>query len=205
MPIRALEPLCHPSDLFASAPGLADERRWWVCQVRPRAEKVFGQLLSRSGESYFLPMYARKWRSKGRSFQSQLPLFPGYVFVTGDAKGTARSAAFATHLVVREVPATDQHLLARELAGVHAVLSGGADPRPETGMVTGQPVVVVDGPYAGVEGRFLNTADELRVVVEISLLGQGVSVAVERWMVRPQTPTLPSDPDNRELRGRAKY
>src|SRR4051812_43408224 len=100
MPIRPLEPLCRPLDLFASPPVLADDRLWWVFQVRPRAEKVFGQLFARSGSAYFLPMYVRKWRSKGRSFQSQLPLFPGYVFVSGDADGAARSAAFATNFVV---------------------------------------------------------------------------------------------------------
>lgn len=134
-------------------------------------------------------MCVRKWRNKGRSFSSQLPLFPGYVFVTGDAEGAARAAAFATNYVVREILAPDQPLLARQLAGVHAVLAGGSDPRPETGLAVGQPVLVVEGPYAGVEGRFLSRDGELRVVVEVSLLGQGVSVAVERWMIRPLTAT----------------
>lgn len=181
MPLRALEPLTFPADLFAAGRPAA---RWWVFQTRPRAEKACGQLLARRGTSYFLPMYVRRWRSKGRSFASQLPLFPGYVFVCGD--DGARAAAFATNLVVREGPAPAQELLARQLAGVHAVLAGGADPRPETGLTAGQPVKVVGGPYAGVEGRFVATGDDdLRVVVEVSLLGQGVSVAVERWMVRP--------------------
>jgi transcription antitermination factor NusG len=192
MPIRPAEPIAFPADLFTCSAFSADDQRWWVFQVRPRSEKVFGQLLARSGTAYFLPMCVRKWRSKGRSFQSQLPLFPGYVFVTGEADGLARSSAFATTLVVREIPAPDQQLLGRQLAGVHAVLAGGADPRPETGLATGQPVVLVDGPYAGVEGRFLTTAGELRVLVEISLLGQGVSVAVERWMVRPLEAAIPA-------------
>src|SRR4051812_27295910 len=120
MPIRPLEPQCYPLDLFTNPPVSADDRLWWVFQVRPRSEKVFGQLLARSGTAYFLPMYVHKWRNKGRSFRSQLPLFPGYVFVTGDAEGAARSAAFATNFVVREVPAPDQELLARQLAGVCA-------------------------------------------------------------------------------------
>jgi transcriptional antiterminator RfaH len=183
MPLRALEPLTVPADLFAGGGQVSPAARWWVFQTRPRAEKAFGQLLARRGAAYFLPMSVRKWRTKGRAFESQLPLFPGYVFVRGDE--AARATAFGTGLTVREVPAPAQDLLARQLAGVHAVLAGGADPRPETGLTAGQPVRVLDGPYAGVEGRFVTAGDELRVVVEVSLLGLGVSVAVERWMVRP--------------------
>lgn len=183
MPLRALEPLTFPADLFAADDPGSPPARWWVFQTRPRSEKACGQLLARRETGYFLPMCVRRWKTKGRAFESQLPLFPGYLFVRGGE--AARAAAFATRLVVREVPAPAQDLLARQLAGVHAVLVGGADPRPETGMTAGDPVRVVDGPYAGVEGRFVAAGDDLRVVVEVSLLGLGVSVAVERWMVRP--------------------
>jgi transcription termination/antitermination protein NusG len=180
MPLLVPEPMVHPHDLLST--GESVKGRWWVFQTRARAEKSFARLLVRSGTSYFLPTYIHKWKKGGRGFQSQLPLFPGYVFVAGDAD--ARSAAFATRLVVREIPAANHEQLAIELASVHAVLNGGGLVRPETSLYRGQRVIIVEGPYVGIEGTILDTADGLRICVEISLLGQGVSVGIERWMLR---------------------
>lgn len=194
MPLRPPEPLTAPPDLFAGGGPLAPGHRWWVFQTRPRSEKAFAQAVARRGGAYFLPLYTRRWRAKRRAFVAQHPLFPGYAFVPGDEQ--ARAAAFATRLTVREVPAPDQEGLARQLAGVYAVLAGGADPRPETALAAGQPVRILDGPYAGVEGRLLAAPDGPRVLVEVTLLGHGVSVGVERWMVRPLD--QPAGGQNRE-------
>lgn len=181
MPILVPEPMVHPQDLFST--GESMDGRWWVFQTRARAEKSFARLLRKSSIAYFLPTYVRRWKKSGRTFQSQLPLFPGYVFVAGDLD--ARAAAFATRMVVREIHTTNQEQLANELISVHALLNGGASVRPEATLPCGQRVIVVEGPYSGIEGKVLDTSEGLRVCIEISLLGRGVSVGIERWMLRP--------------------
>lgn len=190
MPLRPLESMTHPPDLFGNSLLSVPDTRWWVFQTRPRSEKAFSTLLARRGAPYFLPLITRKWRKNGRAFESQTPLFANYVFVPGPHE--VRDLAFGTGLVVREVKSDDQQRLGRQLAGVHAVLNGGDDPRLETELLAGDPVVIVDGPYAGVEGVFLNKGDGVRVLVEVSMLGQGVSVAVDRWTVRPKDGPGPS-------------
>jgi len=181
MPLLAAEPTTYPQTLFAdlsSAP-----QRWWVFQTRPRAEKSFARLLLKARTPYFLPVYTQTWRKNGRNFKSSLPLFPNYVFVSGEP--LVRDVAFATKLVVREVPANDQSQLTSELTSLHRLLGGGDSLRPEDGLSKGTRVLVVEGIYAGVEGRVLEAEEGLRVCVEISLLGRGVSVLVERWMLKP--------------------
>ena len=181
MPLLPPEPLAHPVDLFAEAePG---SRRWWVFQTRPRAEKALARHLRKSGAAYFLPQYARAWRNNGRAYESRRPLFPGYVFTCGEA---ARAAAFATRFVAREVPVPDQSRLDRELASVHRLLGGGGFVRPEEALPQGARVRVVEGVFAGIEGRVAEAdgGEELRVCVEVTLLGRGVSVSVERWAVK---------------------
>lgn len=184
MPLRPLESMTHPPDLFGNPLLSAPDTRWWVFQTRPRSEKAFATVMSRRGATYFLPLITRKWRKNGRAFESQTPLFANYVFVPGTHD--VRDIAFGTGLAVRDVKSDDQEQLGRQLAGVHAVLTGGDDPRHETDLVAGDRVVIVDGPYAGVEGVYLNRGDGVRVLVEVSLLGQGVSVAIDRWTVRPR-------------------
>jgi transcription antitermination factor NusG len=184
MPILSQELMVYPHDVFATD-ELA-EGRWWVFQTRAKAEKAFARQLMKSDVYYFLPTYTKTWKNGGRAFRSHLPLFPGYVFVAGNAE--ARLAAFATRLVIREIRAPDYGELARELRSVYAALTGDGSARPETSLPRGKRVVVVEGPYAGITGTVLEASDGLRVYVEITLLGQGVSVGIQRWMLRVLDP-----------------
>ncbi|VTU00954.1 antitermination factor : Marine sediment metagenome DNA, contig: S01H1_S30148 (Fragment) OS=marine sediment metagenome GN=S01H1_67797 PE=4 SV=1: NusG [Gemmataceae bacterium] len=179
MPLLGAEPVAHPPTLFSDPDT---DRRWWVFQTRPRAEKAFARALVKANTAYFLPQFTQTWRKNGRRFESRLPLFPGYVFAAGDE--AARLAAFGTNLVVRDVPAHDQEKLAAELRAVNRLMGGGEGLRPEEGLQTGTRVLVVEGAYAGVEGRVVEAGGEVRVCVEISLLGRGVSVRVDRWMLK---------------------
>lgn len=181
MPLLAAEPTVYPPTLFADLGSASN--RWWVFQTRPRAEKAFARLLLKSQTPYFLPTYTQRWRKNGRNFKASLPLFPNYVFVSGEP--AVRDVAFATNLVVRDVPAHDQSQLASELASLNRLLGGGETLRPEESLSKGTRVLVVEGIYAGVEGRVLEAGGEVRVCVEVSLLGRGVSVLVERWMLKP--------------------
>lgn len=180
MPLLGAEPITFPPTLFSDPD---DNRRWWVFQTRPRSEKAFARALMKADTAYFLPQFTQAWRKNGRRFESRLPLFPGYVFAAGNE--AARLTAFCTNLVVREVPAHDQEKLARELHAVNRLMGGGNGLQPEEGLATGSRVLVVEGAYAGIEGRVVEAGGEVRVCVEISLLGRGVSVRVDRWMLKP--------------------
>src|SRR5690349_8715637 len=183
MPLLSLEPftppervLDHPAD---AAPG-----RWWVLHTRPRAEKTLARRLLDRDVPFFLPLYLRQWRNRGRQFRSYLPLFPGYVFLHGDDR--QRLAALETNLVAQVLPAEDQGRLRADLRRVHQVITTGAPVTSEDRLEPGDPVAIVKGPYAGLEGTVLRRGKQLRYVVEIHLLRRAVSVEVESWMVEPR-------------------
>ena len=182
MPLLAREPSGYPDNLFERA--VDRTRQWSVFQTRPRAEKAFARVLRKFETAHFLPQYTHSWRKNGRAFRSSLPLFPGYVFACGGEP--ARAAAFATNFVVREVRVTDQAQLDRELGAISRLLGGEGALRPEEGIAKGSRVLVVEGIYAGIEGQVQEEvgSEDLRVRVEVSLLGRGVSVAVERWLIK---------------------
>lgn len=189
MPLLPFQESVHPADLFEESAS----RHWWVYQTRPRAEKTFSRRLARANVAHFCPVYSHKWRKNGRRFESFLPLFPNYVFASGSDE--VRTVAFASDLIVREVPVHNQTQLDRELTTVHRLLGGGDSLRPEDSLARGTPVLIVKGIYAGVYGQFIDAADDLRVHVEIEMLGRGVSVSVERWMVKPLE--APGSPNGR--------
>src|SRR5207253_7792304 len=98
MPVLPLEPFVFPEDLLqATAPDPAASQRWWVLQTKPRLEKSLARRLLRQQVSFFLPLYARRWRTQGRWVCSHNPLFTGYLFLHGDSE--ARLAAFQTNLL----------------------------------------------------------------------------------------------------------
>ena len=182
MPLLPEQESVRPIDLFDTA---VPARHWWVYQTRPRAEKAFARRLAKADLAYFCPIYSHKWHKNGRRFESFLPLFPSYVFACGGDE--VRTVAFASNLVVREVAVPDQARLDRELHSVHHLLGGGDSLRPEDALPRGTPVLIVKGVYAGVYGEFVEAADDLRVFVKVEMLGRGVSVGVDRWMVKPLT------------------
>lgn len=195
MPLLPLEPYIAPDDLL-DPPIIpeADAASWWVLHTRPRAEKSLARHFLARNLSFFLPLYQRQWRSRGRLFRSYMPLFPGYIFLNGDAQ--TRLYALETNQVVHALPVVDPDRLRADLVRVHRMMQAGMLLAPEERLYPGTAVEVVAGPLAGLEGKILRRGKELRFFVEVRLLQCGVSVEVEGWMIRP----LSSTPDGAQER-----
>ena len=183
MPILPPEPCSYPGDLFTAAigePPVAGE--WSVLHTRPRTEKAISRRLHSRQVQFFLPLFRHSKRQRGRTVTSFMPLFPGYLFLGGDAAG--RLVALETNQVVQVLTVPDQQQLHRDLTRVHRLLSGEAPLHPENGLQPGAKVQIVSGPFEGIEGKLLRSGGKARLVVEVKFLRQGVSVEVEPWMIR---------------------
>jgi transcriptional antiterminator RfaH len=184
MPLLPMEPFVFPEDLLTmpSRP-LEDDARWWVLHTRPRAEKALARRILGQGLSYFLPLYKRQWRSRGRLLCSYVPAFTSYLFLRGD--GEARVRALETNLVASCLPVPDQGQLESDLLRVYQLMVSGAPLSPEDRLLPGTRVEIIQGPLAGLEGSVLRRGTRLRVYVEVQFLQRGVSAEVEAWMIRP--------------------
>jgi transcriptional antiterminator RfaH len=183
MPLLPLEPYVSPEDLLSDAPGgEPDSADWWVLHTRPRAEKSLARRFLARDLSFFLPLYQNQWRNRGRLFRAHMPLFPGYIFLQGDAE--ARVRALETNQVVRAIPVADTAQLRADLARVYRMMQAGMLLTPEEHLQPGAPVEIVAGPLAGLEGTILRRGKQWRFFVEVQLLQRGVSVEIEGWMIR---------------------
>jgi transcriptional antiterminator RfaH len=186
MPIAALEPFIYPQTLFQEDTDSAtDTGRWWVLHTRPRTEKLLARKLLRRNLSFFLPLYSRTWRAQGRTLRSYLPLFTGYVFLRGDVE--TRLSAIKTNLVSNCLHVEEQRQIALELAAVYQMIASGAALTPEDRLGVGDWVEITKGPLAGMEGRIVSSKNKLRFCIEIKFLQRGVSVDIDRSMLRPAT------------------
>lgn len=185
MPLLPLEPFLHPQTLLADddqAEPAGDDLRWWVLHTRPRAEKSLARRLLDRDIPFFLPLYERHWRGRGRMLHSYLPLFPGYLFLFGDYQ--TRLHSLETNLVAQCLPVGDQDQLSTDLRRIHGLMKTGEALAPEARLLPGTSVEIVKGPLAGLQGTILRRDRRLRLVVSVQFLQRGASVEIESWMIR---------------------
>jgi transcriptional antiterminator RfaH len=132
--------------------------------------------------SFFLPLQEHRTRSGNRVQTSHLPLFPGYLFLHGDAE--ARLKTLETKFVAQCLPVLDQTRIQNDLSRVHRLMTGNAPMSLEDRIQPGTPVQITDGIFAGMTGKLLRRGSRFCFIVEVEILRQGVSIEIDRGMFR---------------------
>jgi transcription antitermination factor NusG len=178
-----MEPYIFPDDLL-TIPAVDDETstRWWVFHTLPRAEKCLARRLLSHNVPFFLPLYQRVWRSRGRTRESYLPLFPGYIFLQASDDDWRR--LLKMRFVARSIQVSDQYRLHVDLSRVFQLMNTGMPLVPEDRILPGTPVEIIAGPLEGLTGKFIRRGQRCRVFVEVQFLQRGVSVEIESWSIR---------------------
>jgi len=177
---------------------------WWVAHTRPRNEKALCADLGALGIFNYLPLKRRLTRSRrtGRISKSSIPLFPGYVFFNATEQERLRS--LRTNRIVRTIPVPDQGQLITELRQIHRVLSAQTDLLCHPDLKAGDFVRVIAGPLEGLEGVVWGPASRLRLVLNVHMLGQSVSVQVSRDQIEPIEPPACEGPGRRDSEPRQR-
>lgn len=156
---------------------------WWVGHTKARAEKAFAWDLHRQGIGYFLPMIDCVRVSGGRKRRLMVPLFPSYVFFCGDEDDRGR--ALATNRLCQTLEPPDRDVLVAELVQVEQALASKAALDPYPFAAVGARCRVKAGPLRGLEGIVLRRDRTARLVLQVSMLGQGASVEVDASLLEP--------------------
>jgi len=183
MPILAETTALHPRELFE--PGSVDVtgRNWWVIYTKSRQEKALARQLLGHGLSFYLPLVPKDNLIRGRRVRSQIPLFPGYVFLFGNDQ--ERIVSLTTNRVLHVLPVEDDAQLWKDLAQIHQLIASNAPLTVERRLAPGQRVRVKSGALLGIEGTVMARRRVRRLLVAVSMLQQGVSVAIDDFMVEP--------------------
>jgi len=177
-------PLTSTRDLFRqdmSSP--AEIQQWWVLQTRSRAEKSLARQLSRQNISFFLPLFERRRRVLRRLVCTQIPLFPGYLFLCGTEE--ERRKSLESNLVARCLDVADQKGISTDLARIRDLIDSGAPLAPEARLRPGMQAEIRSGPLAGHRGQVLRKGGKLKFVIEVDFLQQGASVEIDASMIQP--------------------
>jgi transcription antitermination factor NusG len=182
MPLLSPETVLFPSDILDRDAESNAGARWWVVHTRPRAEKSLARKLLKLDLAFYLPTRYHSWLSKGRWFESYLPLFPGYVFL--HARPEDRAAVLATRTVANFLSVPDQHELIDDLRRLHRVVTAGLPLEHQAAPPPGTAVEVIDGVLQGLTGTVVRSGRQAAVYIQVHLIGQGVLVEFDPCRLR---------------------
>ena len=156
------------------------ERLWYVLHTKSRHEKVVNdQLLKKSIEVY-LPLVTMPSKRRDRKVTIRVPLFPGYVFVKTNLHPNSHLEVVQTAGAVRLIGNKQGPLAVSDetIDSLQIMVDSNHPVTTGQRLRTGDNVMVVYGPFAGVAGTFVRYGGKGRVIVNIEALGQYAGVEV---------------------------
>lgn len=150
---------------------------WFVLHTRSRQEKALADNLQSQGIGVFLPILEHVRYYGRRKVATELPMFPGYVFLRGQ-----RDDAFVadrTKRVVQIISVADQGKIDWELRNIHLALSQMAPLDPYPSLCEGVLVEVRSGPFRGLQGIVDHRNKPNRIVLQVQMLARAMALEVD--------------------------
>ena len=157
---------------------------WLAVQTRSRYENFAASHLRGIGYQVFLPTYKCRRHWSDRVKESDLPLFPGYLFCRFNPSNrlpilTTPGVIQVVGIGKKPVPVDDS-----EITAIQTLVRSGLPGRPWAFSHVGQRVRVERGPLTGVEGILTGFRGRQRLVLSVTLLQRSVAVEVDGAWVK---------------------
>ncbi|OQA42826.1 MAG: transcriptional activator RfaH [Chloroflexi bacterium ADurb.Bin325] len=156
-------------------------KNWKVLFVKPRTEKKMTEYCSLYEIPFFLPLREKTRVVQRRKVTVRLPVFPGYVFARFGP--SQRRLLLETNLLVRILEPENPRRMLRELVMVRRALRANPALTAAKPLAKGRRVRIISGPFMGIEGRVARLTGTLKVILNVDLIGQAVSVIAETGQV----------------------
>jgi transcription antitermination factor NusG len=158
---------------------------WFALQVRSRYETIVATLLRGKGYEWFLPTYKcrRQWSDRIR--ETELPLFPGYLFCRFDPQ--CRLPILTTPGLISIVGRgkTPIPVDEDEITALRKVVTFGLRSEPWPYLQIGQRVKIDYGALSGLEGILIGSKGQHRIVLSVTLLQRSVATEIDSAWVHP--------------------
>ena len=156
-----------------------DNCKWFAVRVRSNYERTVSAALRSKSYEEFLPLVRRRRRIAGCITETEIPLFPGYVFCRFDP---ARRLPILTSPGVVHILGVGKELAPvedAEIDAVQAMVRSGLPAQSSPLFESGQKVCIIKGPLRGIEGHVVQVKSRYRLFVSVTLLRRSVSVEVD--------------------------
>jgi len=156
---------------------------WWVAHTKARNEKAFAWDLYKRDIGYYLPLHERVIISGGRKRRVLKPVFPSYVFFSGEVED--RRAAMTTNRLCMTIEVKDPDQLVRELTHFERVLAVKAPLSPVVNIAEGKICRVTSGPLRGIEGVVVKKGNVSTFFLRVSIIPGGAMMEIDGALLEP--------------------
>ena len=162
---------------------MTDQLNWFALLTKSNFERTVYNTILKKKIPAFLPLIRRKSIRKDRHLMVEYPLFPGYIFVRSTFQATDQLVILKTIGAVRllgtqtgpvAIPDIQVESL-KILTSSHMDLITGDN----ISLKKGDPVMIIEGPLAGIRGEFIRQKGKGRVVIKIDILRQYAGTEIE--------------------------
>lgn len=162
---------------------------WYAIWTRSHCERLVAEQLAGKGFATFLPEMGARSTRDGKAHVVPVPMFPGYLFLRHVMDKRSYVEILKARGIVRILDGGWQRLTPianEEVGAIQRLVESGVPILRHAYFHEGDPVRVVAGPLAGVEGMFLRDRPHRgRLVVSVNLLKTSVAVEVDAAFVEP--------------------
>ncbi len=154
-------------------------RQWFAVHVCSRHEKVVDRLLSEKGFETLLPLTVKRSRASVQRFrEAYIPLFPGYLFSRFHPSNEDFYRIRATTGVVGLVQAGTAPVSVpdAEIESIRTLLAHNIQCKPSPTFLSGQRVIIKEGPLKGLQGEILRRKNRRLFVIKIALIRRMLEV-----------------------------
>ena len=162
--------------------ALAGNERWFLAHTQPKSERRAELHLGAQGFRTYLPVIEKTVRHARKLKTVQAPLFPSYLFVILDL-GRDRWLSVRSTIGVSRLLTTRDGRPVPVPRGIVESLIGRSDgelTRLDAGLVAGQQVRILSGPFADFVGTLERLDGAGRVKVLLGMMGTAVPVSLHR-------------------------
>jgi transcription elongation factor/antiterminator RfaH len=165
---------------------LAGNERWYLAHTQPNGERKAELHLGVQGFKTFLPQYWKTIRHARQHRTVRAPLFPRYLFIILDLERdrwlSVRSTVGVSCLLTQ-----DNRPISVPAGIVEGMIerSDGNLMRLDSGLVRGQHVRILNGPFAEFVGKLDRLDASGRVQVLLEMMGTTIPVLLHRSVLSP--------------------
>lgn len=156
---------------------------WFALLTRSNFEQTVYDSITGKNIDAFLPRTRKKSKRKDRKLMIEVPLFSGYLFVRSTIDPAAQLNILKTLGAVRLLGNTKGPLPIpdSQIKSLQLMTNANVDLITGSSMLLqkGDPVMILEGPLAGVKGEFTRHKGKGRVIIKIDLLGQYAGVEMD--------------------------
>ncbi len=152
------------------------ENNWYIVYTFPNLEKKIYNELTKKNIKAYLPLQnvIRQWSDRKKEIK--IPMFPNYVFINSSERerfNLLKIGGVLKFITFEGKPAVVSEAEISSIMKFETMVF-----EIEANLVSGDEVIIVDGPFTGLQGRLFLKKGKERLGVHLSSINQSLSVEV---------------------------